>query len=82
MSRPTDFQMTKASNLAPNPNRYDPKVTNSGDTYLAGGTSISDQVRGTFSKNDRFKEYKHNAYVRSNPNVGPGSHADQENFES
>ena len=54
--------MTKASNLAPNPDRYAPKVTSSGDTYLSGSPSINEQVRGTFSKNDRFKDYKLNAY--------------------
>lgn len=74
--------MTKASNLSPNPNRYDPKVNSHGDTYMSGSPSLNEQVRGTFSKNDRFRDYKYNAYVKSNPQVGPGSHADQENFES
>jgi hypothetical protein len=38
-------------------------------------------LRGTFGKNERFQEYRINAYRKSNPNIGPGVHRDQENFD-
>lgn len=67
MSRATEFQMAKASNLSPNPNQYDPKVTSSGDQLLGQSPSLNEQLRGTFGKDDRFKGYKNAAYIRSNP---------------
>ena len=81
MSRPTEFQMARAANQTPTPLRYDTKVTNSGDKLIgAGGPTIGEQVRGTFAHAARFRDYKANAYVRSNPQVGPGAHEDLANF--
>jgi len=37
---------------------------------------IQEQVRGTLGKDERFRDYKYNAFVRSNPMVGPGTHKD------
>ena len=39
-------------------------------------------MRGTLGKDARFRDYKYNAFVKSTPMVGPGSHKDQENFKS
>lgn len=41
------------------------------------------QVYGTssFGSTERFKDYKRNAFIRSNPAIGPGSHNAMENFK-
>ena len=38
-------------------------------------------LHGTFGKMERFNSYKVDAYIKSNPGTGPGSHKDQENFD-
>ena len=80
MSRPTNIQVTKTTNLTPNPQRYDAKVTNQGSALLGDHPSLASCVRGTFSHEGRFKDYYQNAYRISNPNVGPGAHEDVLNF--
>ena len=77
MSRPTEFQLARLANQTPTPLRYDTRVTNSGQKLIGtGGLTVNDQVRGTFGNDARFRDYKANAYVRSNPQVGPGAHED------
>lgn len=39
-----------------------------------------DQVRGTFGFGDRFRDYKINSHVKTNPSVGPGNYNAIENF--
>ena len=80
MSRPTDFLLTKVTNQTPTPQQYENKVTNTGRNYLGSSTSINEQIRGTFGRDNRFRNYKINAYIISNPNLGPGTHEDHANF--
>jgi len=55
-----------------------PQVTCEGRTLLDNKPKVGELVRGTFSQDDRFRDYNYNAYIRSNPQVGPGSHKDDE----
>ena len=35
---------------------------------------VQEQVRGTFGGDERFRDYKINAYKIQTPSLGPGSH--------
>lgn len=80
MSRPTEIQVSSYKNMSPGP--YHPQVTNLGTNCFSNKrkNSLNEQVRGTFTKKERFTEYRINAYVKSNPAVGPGAHNTMDNF--
>ena len=72
-TRAMDLQLGLPMNMSPEPNRYTPKVTANGQRLgIRPQTGkVSDQVRGTFGNNERFSDYRINAFKNSNPGCGP-----------
>ena len=74
--------MTKASNLTPTPNTYMPLTTNTGNKLGVDKGGLVAQVRGTFGQNERFQQYKVDAYTKTTPTIGPQNYNAIENFRS
>ena len=70
-------------NKSPSPSQYVIDRTVEGKALMGskGGVTLQEQVRGTISREGRFKDYNYNAFKRSNPIVGPGSHDDDINYQ-
>jgi hypothetical protein len=82
MSRVTQFSMP-IKNKSPSPSQYNIERTVEGKSLLTlkGKSTLQEQIRGTISRDGRFKDYNYNAFKRSNPIIGPGSHDDDINYD-
>ena len=45
-----------------------------------GNPTLNECFRGTFGKDQRFRQYRALAFSKSNPYLGPGTHDDMVSF--